>query len=358
MRRKIQYQSIPETLADELESRIRQRKWQKQLPGYREIAREYTVSKKSASEAFTLLEQRGVIHPAEPGKRRAIRICARGLNPEAAPMLVISGERSRIGSQDSELVNSHVHDWLRREGQIRYARADMTRSKSCERAVGRWIEDYKPGSFLVTLGTRPLLKAIAETGLPTYCIGGEVGRVKDRVCGCGYELKGALDQVLRELRRRGHTRVLFPIRQGWEVIAKDVLEKQREHFGDLHSEDELQRFCVKFHENTPDAWFDGWRHHLTTLQPTAVICEKEADLLSLYGFCHSNGWRIPQDISVVSLVNSWTTDWIWPRPTLLRFPYQKAERLFLRWVRSGLTLRGFRTLAMEWQEGQTLLDLG
>jgi len=47
-------------------------------------------------------------------------------------------------------------------------------------------------------------------------------------------------------------------------------------------------------------------------------------------------------------------DWYYPRPTYMKYPYEKSIKDFKSWVRAGCPFREHTVLEMEWVEGETL----
>lgn len=64
--------SIPQSLANVFEKEIRDGIWHDELPGNRELAERYQLSRYSVLKALKILEVRGVVHPAEKGKSRKV----------------------------------------------------------------------------------------------------------------------------------------------------------------------------------------------------------------------------------------------------------------------------------------------
>ena len=119
-------------------------------------------------------------------------------------------------------------------------------------------------------------------------------------------------------------------------------------------ESEYEGLVPVFHEADPKVWQSYWQKAFLQERPTAVVVENAKALQSLYGYCFVNGLKIPQDLSVICVTNEHELQWVYPLPTRMRYPYERAARHFRRWAQGDFTKHEFKIIPLEWQEGETL----
>ncbi len=65
-------------------------------------------------------------------------------------------------------------------------------------------------------------------------------------------------------------------------------------------------------------------------RPTAVFAASDAVAFGFYDACHQNGFRIPQDVSVVGFDDALGSELVWPHLTTVRQPLQEMGRHAVR----------------------------
>ncbi len=343
--------SIPQSLADAMEKDIRLGEWLNELPGNRQLAEHYHLSRNSVLKALKILETRGIVQPSEKGKRRKIALNKPNTTQKKnLKLLIVSGKYKNPASEDEHLINLIVDTWNTMKGPTVHVQVEMSRITKPENTIKRWRKDHSPDAILIYVGARKWINALVDTHLPVYCLGGEIIDSIEHISSYGYDIRKTLTNTLQKLRDNGHTRVQYPQRQGRKELNKYLLDAYQTVFGDLYSDDELKEFTPFFSENNPDQWREYWKESISRLEPTAVICERTNDLLSLYSFCNSAKIDIPKKLSVVSVSDSQHLQWLWPVPTQLIYPENKNLPHFRKWIKSDFLMRDNVKIALIWTD--------
>lgn len=350
--------SIPQSLANTLEEDISLGVFRDELPGNRQLAEHYHLGRNSVLKALKILEDRGVITPAQKGKRRNIVVgVSKKKQKKNLKLLLVSGKHQKPDCDDEHFISLMLDTWNAMKGPTVHVQAEMSRAAPPEKVIKRWRIDHSPDAILIYAGSRKWINAFVDTHLPVYCMGGETIDSIEKISSYGYGLVKTLTHVLQKLRNRGHTRVQFPRRQGRDEFEKAILDAYQTVFGDIYSDDELKEFTPIFSQNDPDQWRVYWRESISRLEPTAMICERTNDLLSLYSFCSSAQIDIPNNLSVVSISNSPHLQWLWPVPNQLTFPKKKNLAHFRRWIKSDFQMRDNVNVSLTWTDGGSVKSI-
>lgn len=350
------HRSVPEVLADNLERDIRLGVWVDTLPGYRKLAEHYRASQRSAAAALKILETKSLIQSSSKGNKRKI-LSATQINKERPSKLMVVAPSSLKENATAYPDLNLEQIWRESLGSVTVVQVGMSTIQSPQAIVNKWLTEHRPDAILVWIGTKVWLSSLVDTGLPVFCMGGEVSDVEERISGCGYSVEDTLKKILRKFRAMGHTRILFPDRLTRPEISIRRAAAYKSELGDLYHEKELEVFYPQFYQSVAEVWPAYWKKALIESNATAVICENVKDLLSLYGFCNSCKITIPQDLSVITLAEGESVEWLAPSITRMRFSSRKATKHFKRWIDSGFLLRDFRRIDMTWEEGSSVRDL-
>ena len=85
-----------------------------------------------------------------------------------------------------------------------------------------------------------------------------------------------------------------------------------------------------------------------------MVLRELSEALSFHSFCLGNGIRIPDDVSMVVIDESYYPSWLNPPPTQYSFPHEKAVRHFQSWIRRGSPIGYWKNFPAEFVGGETL----
>jgi len=159
--------------------------------------------------------------------------------------------------------------------------------------------------------------------------------------------------ALERLKELGHTQLLIPFEHGMKKQRQQFISAMHECYEGVLNREDCEAAISVFEVFDPQAWQMGWKREFEKRRPTAVVVTGQFSLLSFYVFCLENKLNLGSDVSVICLHKEDVFDWYSPRPTCLRFPYEKSLGDFKSWVRSGFPQRKHTIIPMEWCDGET-----
>ncbi|BDS07062.1 hypothetical protein NT6N_21020 [Oceaniferula spumae] len=352
---KVNKRSVAEMAADVMQADIVRGEWVAELPSYRILAERYGVGRHAMLQALRILEQRGYVTEGKRGEARQVRLGG-GVGKLKRSKTLLAIGRKAFPMDPSEVMfwNEMRHVWRLEAGDVSEVQLDMSRGGNVAERLRSLIKKFSADAVLVQLPSDRWARALVDSGLPVYARGGSLQNVMGKVAGASY-FHDSVVMILRELRSRGHVRVLMALDSASERVLEAYRENYRKVFGKLMAEDVLASYVTNVREDVPEVWSAHWRKHLAGLNPTAVLCQSVQQYLSLYGFCYASGIRIPRDLSAVCIGDVEMTKWLSPKPVWMKYPYEKELEGFKQWMHKGLPV--FSTMALEWMEGGTVRDV-
>jgi DNA-binding LacI/PurR family transcriptional regulator len=303
--------------------------------------------------AIQILERRGLLAPAEPRKPR--RIVDLGFQDKKSAKRDVETLLLIIDKYEQDatcpILIGIREFWLKEFGDVRVVKEDLARFKDPQERLKRWIGREKADCLLLYVAPIVWAEAAHATGLPTHMLGGARDK-EGTFTGSGFELGSDMISLLERLSKLGHQRIISPTHMSRNRLRKAMIRAYVEVFGGV--ETDYEKNVPVFHEADPKVWQSYWTKVFLFERPTAVIVENAKALQSLYGFCFVNRVRIPQDLSVVCVTNERELEWVYPLPTRMRFPSEKAVRHFRRWAEGNFAKSKFKIIPLEWEEGDTI----
>jgi DNA-binding LacI/PurR family transcriptional regulator len=265
-----------------------------------------------------------------------------------------------INNADEQLIADISIFWFKQAGpdqQVRRVSGDLRRYRRPGKLLKQWIQQNAATHLLFENPSSAWVQAIQRIGIPCYYLGGELN-MKDiqakRRPGSSIMLNWVFKDVLERLRKMGHQRLLIPFdhtRVGNRESLKETLYEVCD--GDL-TKKECDRATPVFKEFDPDAWQRDWELFFQQCNPSIIIVTNQLLLTSIYAFCARKKIELGKDLALLSIHDEFLYDWLYPRPTRLRYPYNESLQDFKSWVRSGFLDRKHKFLEMEWVQGDTL----
>ncbi|MAS95672.1 MAG: hypothetical protein CMO55_20925 [Verrucomicrobiales bacterium] len=345
---------LSDRLADQIQLRIQQGYWDKELPGYRVLAEEFGVSWRTSRSALKTLENRGILHPFEHGKPRRIR--ESGLYDRHSPesLLLITSATTHHDIAELELIDEIILTWLKLGGRSQQVRVDFRRHKNPAFLLNRLIEKNGAEVLVIREPSKPWVEAARDLSIPVYFLGGDIP-VSERptVSGFAVSIIAMVSESVSRLRKLGHQRILIPD-EGFGTLARDaVLTGMQNGFGEAAIPDPAL-CCPGFPEVEPETWQTYWNRAFRNFHPTAVIVRKESSYLSLFSFCYENSIKVPHDLSIICHSASENLQWCHPQPDRSTFPKKRAVTLFRRWIKNSFPLTGMKILPVNFIEAGTV----
>ena len=356
--------SLAERVAEIITDRIRDGEWPDGLPGYRILAARFEVSWRTARKALEILEQQGQLSAPSKGKPRQVRSVTphseiRDTTPPPGPpprtLLVITSSRATLDIAEHAELGELLLSWTSKGGTVQRVAVDFLRLKKPASLLRRMVNDHGAEAILMREAPRAWVDAAIALPLPLFFLGGDVPRDRDdRTSGYSFMVKDAVTDAVSLLRQLGHQRIMIPNGGRGEPFREAVLDGVQAAFGKKKPPLTPATCCPNFPEQEPEAWQRYWKAAFLKSKATAVIVEKETALLSLHGYCSAEGWRIPDDVSVICLAASETLQWFHPPADYMAFPREKGLSLFRQWLHGGLKPIGMRALQVKHAKGGSL----
>ncbi len=342
-----------------MEQEIRGGTWEGVLPGKRTLAERFGVNVKTCTGAMILLEQRGLVGPANAGKGRLILstegVAAEERDASGMRLLILHQAAGILSIEDFQLLHRMAGVWQRNHGEAIWAQVDFTRCKDPGSVLDGLMARHSVDAFLFHVPDKGWgRQAVARC--PFYQVGGPYEADVPISLGA-YAIDIEVKRVVKYLRERGHRRILLPSESMAERMRQAVVEGLQEGSESKPEFGRWEDYCPSFPESVPEVWTSYWKKTFASLRPTAVVLFEDTHVLSLYGFCYMNGIRIPKDLSVISIGYESRFEWCRPRPTMLRYPTNIAVAHFQKWIEGGLKPIGRKFFELEMMEGESVTSL-
>lgn len=347
MQNSLERKSLPVRLADVIESEIRAGTWGEFLAGHRSLMERYSVSAKTSLAAIELLEARGLISCAEQGKKRRVLVTPDDSSKSLTDLLIVDSMGTQSGG-DIVQMQAYRRAWEEAGGHVQSIKLDFPRYRKPDALLRQAIANHKADALL--LHVAPLAWAEAARKLkPVFLAGGEWQG--GDITGVGYGVREEVIRAVKKLMEFGHSRIVIPMDLVGVGMENAVRQGLARGLGLQDDSALVRELSPVFPERIPSVWQSYWKKMFSTLRPTAVILLDDIRYLSLLGWCFSNGFRIPRDLSVICLESTEHLEWCEPIPTRMQFPVDEATRYFRKWIRSGCQANGFKLLPLELVQG-------
>lgn len=326
------------------------------LPGYRKLMEQFNVSQTTVKSAIKILEQQGVISAPDKGRKRTI-LLQPGDTPKRNKRLLVLHVKKEFSSEfDQRSTQKEIQSWKQNMGEVSiHALPQVTRQPS--KTIERLLKQYNPDAILSFVLPGDWNSVIMQTNTPIYMLGGNLGpKYSPRRIGSGYSQEEASELALSKLKKRGHSRILYPIHPVHLIFKQHILSAFHRVFpelGQVHS----NAFFPTLSEDLPDVWQSFLQQQYFTLKPTAIVLNRFEHLLSVMSFCLLNNISIPDDLSIVCEFDTSNCAWITPEPTRMAYPLQAQHKHFINWMESDCTSTDHKFFPMTWVEGKTIQNI-
>ena len=346
----LERKSLPVRLADIIEDECKTGEWGAALPGHRTLVDRYSVSAKTCLAALALLEARGLITPAEQGKKRRILAQAGKVAKSLQNLLIIDGYGSPSG-EDLLQLHAYRTAWEEAGGSVQLTNLDFPRYRRPSALLERTVSNHRADALLLHVPPLAWVEAAARLR-PVFLSGGEWRG--EKITGVGFHIKDEITRLAARLRLLGHERVVVPLDLVGRRMEDAVREGLADGLGIRHGLPLLSDYCPVFSERVPAAWQSYWKKLFAGVRPTAIILLDDIRVVSLYGYCSQHGISIPGDVSVVCLESTEHLEWTSPVPTRMRFPIHSATGYFKKWLRGGCRPIGMKFFALDFIEADSV----
>ncbi|BDS07067.1 hypothetical protein NT6N_21070 [Oceaniferula spumae] len=350
------WQTRPQQIADHLRSDIHNRRWTDKLPGIRTLMNHYGVSRVTIDSALAILENQGLLAPAELRKTRRINSEAL-LNTSQSKtkknLLILHDTNAILDHSDSLMLREMQDLWEKYHGSATWSRADFLRVKNPATKLRDLAKRHAAQALLLYNPPSQWSKAALDL-LPSYFCGGDTPPGYQTSMSA-FKLSDQIHHTLQILKNHGHTRILIPNHNHESYFTREIIAILQQQLPKpthgTHAD-----LSPSFTEPHPEVWKSYWQREFSRTRPTAVILFSTRHLLSLYSFCFEHQINIPRELSVILTSHDQHLEWLSPTPTMMRYPVNQAINHFHQWLDSHLQPIGSKFLNLDLIPGESLAN--
>lgn len=294
--------SLVEQTANHLRQGFLDGRWVGKLPGEAKLASELGVSRDTVHVALKSLENEGVLAPASLGKPRRI-LSARERTSEQRILRIGWFANTRLDEENSHsqelflriknAVEAVGYVFVLAEKSIEELGNDVTR-------VAKFIQGQAADAWIVYSGTREVLAWLATMPVPVLAIGGRSKGLP--LATARTDLSSAINHIVDSLVEQGHRRIVLvslPLwRQPSPAPAAQAFLNRLEHHRLRSSTD----YNLPEWNETPEGMNELLESLFFATPPTALLLSEPMYVLPIFTFLASRGLRVPQHVSVISLM--------------------------------------------------------
>jgi len=309
-----------------------------ELPGVRFLAESLGVGVPTVSEALQRLREEGWLENRGERKRFVVnreavdQAAAAAASPVSGTRHLVIFTPRDVGASPHEpfwQLVSRLGERLSPQGwTLRVHAVDYGHDKRNRAPWDAVLSTERPQALIIARGTPWLADWARECGVPTFFFGGDEGAFPVPIL--GYDSGHMMRETIRQLDRLGHRSLAVPIlarpaafvkrlRQAAEEVAAETGVKLCLHTPTAATfEPSAMRLCLeKLWEREP---------------PTALGLVSWYEYLAAQSFVTGKGLRIPEDVSLVSLVDDAMASWITPEPTRFEYDAEELAVVLTGWV--------------------------
>jgi len=308
------------------------------LPGVRFLAEALGVGIPTVSAALQRLREEGWIESRGERSRFVVRAEAVERSREPQPVETAGARHLVILSPKDVGASPHEPFWklvsrlaelLTPEGwTLRVHSVEYGHDKRNRAPWDALLSLERPQALIVTRGTPWLADWARECGVPTFFFSGSLGGHPIPLV--GYDGMKLMRDALRVLIQLGHRSMAVPMlgrsqsfvrrfRESAEAVCRELGVKVllQTPLGSAFAVEAMQACLEKM-----------WARRA----PTALILVSWYEYLGAYGWLASRGLRVPQDVSLISLVGDATAPWMVPTPAHFEHDEAKLAEVLAGWV--------------------------
>jgi len=319
-------------VAQALRSLIASGEWEGRLPGYRTLEKRLKVHRETIEKALVLLEAEGLVSSTVPGKRREILVSvASKATPECRRLLMVG---PRPIHECSPTLRTVLLEVLQRAEKLEWNtvahHVDFAFPRRSVGTLKRLIADVGATRVLLISPSPAVEKWADDTEVPCFRIGGSSAVYRSP--GISVSFSSIVCAAAGRLWSLGHRRLIIPIVSGKDELRRNALERSASSWAAGIPRVELEAMFPDQGDWLPDVLKTFWPKQFARAKPTGAIVKESNEFFSLLSYCHKQGIRIPQDLSVILLSGDQACQWLDPIPSRFEFPVEEICRRAIHWL--------------------------
>lgn len=306
--------SLVDQVVDHVCGSIAEGVWQDWLPSQRRLERELQVSRNTIQAAFLELKNRGVVSAVHNRGYRVLKASRRKAPLESgASVAILLPEPLRMMRPNVGLWIDTLRAILSESG----IRLQIIVSPAAYRANGprplqRLVASHGVSCWVVLRGSRKFQNKIEAEKLPCVIAGSCNPGI--RLPAVDIDFRSVAKHATNLLLVRGHRKIAIvrdTTLEGGELYSEEGFHEAMEN----HRSAETEEFAISYEGNV-DQLIRSLRFYFRREpRPTAVVITQSYCYLTVFLHLQGAGYRIPEDISLVSLTDDNFFEYIRPRPT-------------------------------------------
>ncbi len=323
--------NLSEQAAQHLREGFQAGRWSGKLPGIWLLAKELGVSRDTVRDALRLLEEEGLVTNCGAGKSRAVN------KDGSVPVRRLL----RLGillPSPLEKDNAHTHELIYSVKQAIEALGHLCfiAPKSSQQLrhrierIRRYMADCQADAWIVYSARREVLEMVSTSALPILALGGESTGLP--MASSRSDLAAPMRACVDCLVRRKHQSIVLICPPNWRhprpnASAQAFIERLRHH--GIRAD---ARYNLPEWEHTPEGLGALLEALAFATPPTALLVVEPECIGPVLVFLAGRGMRVPDHVSVVSILPDPMQTFYSPAIAHFQWPIQPHVKRIVQWV--------------------------
>ncbi len=348
--------TLAEHTARHLREGFRSGRWQGRLPGVRQFAAEFGVSRDVVLEALRMVEAEGlVIHEGAGRSRRVVPPTRRGMRRTLRVGILLPGPLEADNAHTHQLI-SGILSAVESLGHAAFI------SPKHSLQLGGWptrirkhLEECQADAWIIYSAERAVLEMAAAWDVPTFALGGISEGLA--LAGSRTDLTTPMEAAVDLLVRQGHRQLALICPPLWRQPrlnhAATAFLQRLNHHG-IRAE---ASFHIPEWEHTPAGLHALLRALFFATPPTALLIMEPECVGPALVFLAERGLSVPQHVSLINLLPDPMQSFYRIGLAHFEWPVQPHMNNVLHWVRSvarGNAHLRYTTIAPEFVQGESI----
>ncbi len=306
------FQSLSAQIADTLREQLCAGAWGATLPGERQLAKHFGVSRKTVGKSISLLRAEGIIRTARgrssllvPGK-----IPAQDAKTLDRVVLLLPNPLNQNRPFISYWLNSLAMLMHRIGVDFELISGWRYFGRHADRSLRQLVDSHPAKCYVLMRTSRPIQQWFADSGIPCVLVGSPFDGVK--LPSVDFDHRAIVRHAALNFLRAGHRRLVYVFEKtmfGGTVIGEQVFRKTIAEY-DASATLGICRVAM----NAASIINELRRIHNSSLRPTAYMIGNAFSYVTTLSWFNSQQLLVPRDISLISHDEDTFLRFLYPSP--------------------------------------------